>query len=411
MIVIGGGAAGFMGAINAAERGVKSVLILEATTKTLEKVRISGGGRCNVTHACWDPTELSFNYPRGKSPLIGAFNRFAAGDTVEWFEKRGLYLFTESDGRMFPTSNSSSDVVRCLRNLATKAGVKCLTKIIVKSVESIGKKGFLLECSDGNFYKSKKILIATGGDPRGKRLASSLGHQIIPSAPSIFSFRLKDFYHSICSGIAVDNVNLYLKSGGKPFKEFGRVLITHKGLSGPAILRLSAFAARNLYDDEYKAQLEINWVNNTNHSILELFRSYRETFSKSTLVKCYPFNGIPKRLWISFLSYLGISLNNRWANFSKSDERKLANLLSRNIFSINGRGPYGEEFVTAGGVCLNEVDFKSMESRVLNGVYFAGEVLDVDGVTGGFNFQHCWTSAWIAGRAIANELVNSTGRN
>ncbi len=411
LVVIGGGAAGFMGAIKAAEEGVISVVILEATKRTLEKVRISGGGRCNVTNACWEPTELSQNYPRGKSSLIGAFNQFATGDAVAWFEERGLPLIIEPDGRIFPKSNSSKEVIRCLLNTANRAGVSYSTKMIVKTIKFMGEKGFFLQCSDGTSFNAKKILLATGGDPRGKKLAYCLGHQVIPAAPSIFSFNLTDFYHRTCAGITVDNAYLSLKCGSKLFKEYGRILITHKGLSGPAILRLSAFAARELHETRYKALLEVNWTSATNDSIKDSLKLYRENYSSRTLIQKYPFEGIPKRLWISFLSYLGISPQTRWGGFSKSQEIGLCDLLSKNVFSINSRGPYGEEFVTAGGVCLNEVNFKSMESRIQKGLYFAGEVLDIDGVTGGFNFQHCWTSAWIAGKAIAKDLALGTGRN
>ena len=269
LVVVGGGAAGFMGAIQAAQEGIASVMILEASSKYLEKVRISGGGRCNITHACWDPADLTFNYPRGKAPLIGAFNHFATGDAVTWFENRGLDLKIESDGRIFPKSNSSNDVVRCLQNEAIKAGVVSSTRKVVKNIKFLGDKGFLLNCRCGSVIRAKKILLATGGDPRGKKLAASLGHKVIPPAPSIFSLNITDFSFDNCAGISIDNVELNLNIRGKSFKQKGRVLFTHRGLSGPAILRLSAFAARNLLDSNYSALLKINWLSSSEPLILE----------------------------------------------------------------------------------------------------------------------------------------------
>ena len=406
LAVIGGGAAGFMGAIKAAEDGVRSVYIFELMSSTLEKVRISGGGRCNVTHACWDPKELVPNYPRGEIPLMGAFSYFATGDAFAWFEDRGLELISEEDGRIFPKSNSSRDVIKCLHDSAKRVGVKFTTQMEVKNIDFLGEKGFLLEISDGSMIYSKKVLIATGGHPSGKKIAYKLGHRIIPSVPSLFSLKLDRHILSNCAGISIENVKLNLLCGKRIFTEKGKVLITHKGLSGPAILRLSAFAARDLYDAKYKALLEINWVNKTDQSIKKLFEIYRKDYPRSTLIKKKPFLEIPKRMWLSFLKQNNISLDMRWANFSKSQEKLLIKTLVKNDYLTIGRGPFGEEFVTAGGVSLEDINMKSMESRECKGLYFAGEVLDIDGVTGGFNFQHCWTSGWIAGGSLAKSLLN-----
>ncbi len=404
LAVVGGGAAGFMGAIKASEHRSLSVIIYESTTKPLEKVRISGGGRCNVTNACWDPGDLVPNYPRGETVLKGAFSRFATGDSVAWFEERGLDLIIEEDGRIFPKSHSSGDVVKCLKHAAKKAGVLSLTKKTVVRIDWVDKTNFLLKFKDDSFVIAKKVLLATGSNPKGIKLASDLGHKIVPPAPSLFSFNLESFKLKDCAGIAVDDVKLTLRVDREIFHEYGRVLITHKGLSGPSILRLSAFAARKLFDIKYNASLEINWVNQTNDSIKELFQYCKKNYPSKLVVKSNPFKGIPKRLWIVFCQSIGITLDTRWSCFSNSDQKSLSNFLCKNTCFIKGRGPFGEEFVTAGGVHLDNVDFRSMESRICKGLYFAGEVLDVDGVTGGFNFQHCWTSGWLAGRAIAKQL-------
>ena len=405
--VVGGGAAGFMGAIKAAEDGVRSVFIFEATTKTLEKVRISGGGRCNVTNACWDPSELVTNYPRGEMPLIGAFSRFATGDAFEWFQKRGVKLIIEEDGRIFPQSNTSKEVISCLHNSAEKAGVIQFVKKSVKEVKVLGEKGFFLKCKDESVFHAKKVLIATGGSPSGKKLAAGLGHQVIPPVPSLFGFKITSPWLNSCSGISIDNVKLKLICSNHVFKEEGRILITHRGLSGPAILKLSAFAARQLYSSKYKASLEINWVNKTDELIRQLLNSYRINYPSIQVKKIYPFSSLPKRLWLSFLNQCNISSDIRWSSLSKSKGNLLSESLTKNSHLMKDRGPFGEEFVTAGGVSLNEVNFQSMESTLCRGLYFAGEVLDVDGVTGGFNFQHCWTSGWIAGGAIAKDLIKS----
>ena len=400
LAVIGGGAAGFMGAIKAAEDGVKSVFIFELMSNTLEKVRISGGGRCNVTHASWEPKELVQNYPRGEIPLIGAFSRFATGDAFAWFEDRGLELIAERDGRIFPKSNSSKDVIKCLHDSAKRSGVIFSTQMEVKNINVTEQKGFQIECKDGSLIFAKKVLITTGGHPSGKRLAYKLGNKIIPAVPSLFSFKLKDHFLINCSGISVDNVKLKLICKNKIFHEAGRVLITHKGLSGPVILKLSAFAARNLYDSKYTASLEINWVNHTNESIKNLFKVYRKDYPKNTLIKKNPFQNIPKKMWILLLNEINLSPDTKWANFLNSDENLLIKILTKKDYLIEGKGPFGEEFVTAGGVDLNDINMKTMESRKCQGVYFAGEVIDIDGITGGFNFQHCWTSGWIAGNSI-----------
>ena len=404
LIVIGGGPAGFMGAITAAEKGLASVFLFESTSKTLEKVRISGGGRCNVTNACWDPIDLVTNYPRGKLPLLGSFSRFATGDAVAWFADKGLDLVIEKDGRMFPRSNSSLEVVSCLRSAASARGVNSFTKSAVSRVDHHEKKGFLVYIQGQSPIETKRLLLATGGHPSGRKLASSLGHKIVNPVPSLFSLTLEENPLNICSGIALNDVNLKLLVGGKSFTQTGRVLITHRGLSGPAVLRLSAFAARELYQEKYKAQLEVSWIDIDFELAVKCMKEFRRQASRNTLANARPFKQVPRRLWLIILKQAGINSSLRWAEISSLKEKQIIKLLLLNSYSVSGRGPFGEEFVTAGGINLGEVNFARMESRLLPGLHFAGEILDVDGVTGGFNFQHCWSSGWIAGKAIANSL-------
>ncbi len=402
LIVVGGGASGFMAAITAAEKRASSIAVLEETSKTLEKVRISGGGRCNVTNACWDPRELATNYPRGEKALLGAFSRFSTGDAIDWFEKRGLELKIEDDGRIFPKSNSSTEVIHCLHKASKASGIKCLTGVKVNTVKKLSNKIFQLECQNKQFFFAKRVLIATGGRPSGKKIANDLGHQLINTVPSLFTFKLNAKWLTSCSGISVDKVRLKLIANGKQFEQFGRILITHWGLSGPATLKLSAFAARDLSLDKYNSNLSINWVNKDFNEVKKLLESYRSSFPTYSIKKYYPFNDIfPRRLWFAFLEKLNIEKNLKWSNFSNLKRDLACKYLTKNQQLIIGKGPFGEEFVTAGGINLNEIDLKSMESLICKGLYFAGEVLNVDGVTGGFNFQHCWTSGWIAGRAIS----------
>ena len=402
LIVVGGGAAGFMAAITASEAGCKSVLLLEGNPNPLEKVRISGGGRCNVTHACWDPKDLSFNYPRGQKNLLNSFRRFASGDSVAWFAERGVDLITESDGRMFPSSNSSSEIIDCLRKRATLSGVILKTSSQVKKIKHLNANEFIISCRDGTSFFSRTVLLATGSNPSGRKIASELGHQIVTPIPSLFSFQLSSDKITSCSGLAIDNVDLNLITSQNSFHQRGRILITHWGLSGPAILRLSSFAARNLFHDKYKAVVQIDWVEFNSNEIKNLFEKYRNNNGNKSLSAVKPFSNIPKRLWYLLLEKAKVSPSIRWAELTKLDKRNLIDVLKKSNYFLKGRGPFRDEFVTAGGIDLSEVDFLTMESRKIKGLFFAGEVLDIDGLTGGFNFQHCWTSGWIAGLAISS---------
>ena len=401
--MIGGGAAGFMAAITAAEQGVKSVLVLEATPELLSKVRISGGGRCNVTHACWDPAELVGHYPRGQRALKGVFSRFAAGDAIAWFADRGLVLIEEADGRMFPEQNRSEAVIQCLKRAALKAGVKVQTRVMVQRLSVQSEGGFLV---DGRGLdqplSAQKVMLATGGHPSGRKMAENLGHQLVPPVPSLFSLSLEASALTACSGIAVDDVGLELKLNNQRFRHVGRVLITHRGLSGPATLRLSAFAARALHGSRYRGELRVDWSAGLGRSGVEQrLKQWRQEQARRTLAAAKPFDHFPRRLWQAFLMLAGADGERRWAELPVKSERRLVEILCAQPLSIQGRGPFGEEFVTAGGVDLGEVNLATMESRRCPGLYLAGELLDVDGVTGGFNFQACWSGGWLAGQSIA----------
>ena len=402
-MVIGGGAAGFMAAITAAEQGVKRVLVLEATPELLNKVRISGGGRCNVTHACWDPAELVGHYPRGQRALKGVFSRFAAGDAIAWFADRGLVLIEEADGRMFPEQNRSEAVIQCLKRAALKAGVKVQTRAMVQRLSVQSEGGFLV---DGRGLdqplSAQKVMLATGGHPSGRKMAENLGHQLVPPVPSLFSLSLEASALAACSGIAVDDVGLELKLNNQRFRHVGRVLITHRGLSGPATLRLSAFAARALHGSRYQGELRVDWSAGLGRSGVEQrLKQWRQEQARRTLAAARPFDHFPRRLWQAFLMLAGADGERRWAELPVKSERRLVEILCAQPLSIQGRGPFGEEFVTAGGVDLGEVNLATMESRRCPGLYLAGELLDVDGVTGGFNFQACWSGGWLAGQSIA----------
>ena len=409
LLVVGGGAAGFMAAITAAEAGLQRVLVLEATAEPLTKVRLSGGGRCNVTHACWDPGELVGHYPRGQRPLRGPFSRFASGDSVAWFSDRGLDLVEEDDGRMFPQANRSSAVVDCLRTAARRSGVKLITGASVQSVARDLSGGFVASCrGDGRFH-ARRLLLATGGHPSGRRLAAQLGHRLIPPVPSLFSLTLDAPQLQGCAGVAVDDVLLTLEVGGERFRQIGRVLITHWGLSGPATLRLTAFAARTLQASRYRATLNVSWCSGSSHAnLLEALQEQRTQAARRTLAASRPLaDHLPRRLWLSMLHEVGAAPDQRWADCPARVEQGLLDQLKFCRYPVKGRGPFGEEFVTAGGVDLGEINLATMESRCCPGLHLAGELIDVDGVTGGFNFQHCWTSGWLAGQAAAKQVTGS----
>ena len=400
-----------MAAITAAEQGVTGVLVLEGTPEPLQKVRISGGGRCNVTHACWDPLELVSHYPRGSRPLRGPFSRFACGDAVAWFDEHGLTLVEEPDGRMFPSQNRSEAVIQCLRRAAAKAGVQLRTRAMVQRVTVDAGGDFVVEGRGLEApLRARRLMLATGGHPSGRTMAEELGHQVVPPVPSLFSLTLQDKALTACSGIAIDDVGLDLRLGDQRFRQIGRVLITHRGLSGPATLRLSAFAARALHQTHYKGVLKVDWSAGLGRlGVEQRLQRWRQDQASRTLSASRPFDHLPRRLWQAFLAMTGSDPERRWAELPLKAERRLVEILCAQRLEIKGRGPFGEEFVIAGGVALGEVNLASMESRCCPGLYLAGELLDVDGVTGGFNFQACWSGGWLAGQAVA-EAVTGSGR-
>ena len=399
LVVIGGGASGFMGAITAVGNGLGSVVILESTSKVLEKVRISGGGRCNITNSCCEISNLVNNYPRGEKQLIGSFSRFSTTEAFDWFQNRGLRLKIENDGRVFPCSDSSQDVLKCLRDVAEESGVKIFTNSHVKQISKTND-GFNVVVKGNNYLQSKNILICTGGHPSGRKLAKSLGHSIIQPVPSLFSLSSSEKLLESCSGITL-NVQTKLTVSNKKYNENGSILITHKGFSGPVIFRLSAFGARNLYANKYMAELRINWLCMSEDEVRSEIDLYKLDNGKKLVLNNKPFNHLPRSLWRALLVKENIDSQLKWCDMSRFVKESLVKCLIMKSYSINNRGPFGEEFVTAGGVSLKEINFKTMESKLCKGLFFAGEVLDIDGVTGGFNFQHCWTSGWIAGNSVA----------
>jgi predicted Rossmann fold flavoprotein len=404
--IIGGGPAGFFGAIFGAKANPKAqITILEATQQPLEKVLLSGGGRCNVTHSCFDPKELVSNYPRGYKELIGPFNSFQPRDTMEWFNKHGVKLKTESDGRIFPVSDSSSTIVDCLLNTARELGITLklaerVKQITQKQSES-SQASFAVESFHGTVAQFDRVLLATGSSHQGYRFAESLGHTIVPPVPSLFTFKIADTALRELSGMSFESVELTLfDKATKLLEQRGPLLITHWGLSGPAVLKLSAWGARLLHERHYHADLLINFFPDTpRDEIVQLLRKYKETHGKRRLITECPFT-LPKRYWSFILQRTAIPDELIWSYLTKDQLAAICTEVNSARFVVSGKGIFKEEFVTCGGVALNEVDFRTMQSKVRSGLFFAGEILDIDGITGGFNFQSCWTTGWIAGQKM-----------
>ncbi len=402
VIVAGGGAAGFFAAIACAEAAAGAeVTLLEKGPRFLSKVRISGGGRCNVTHACFDVSELSARYPRGERALLSVFRRFQTNDTVEWFETRGVKLKTERDGRMFPTTDSSETIIDCLLNEAKKAGVKLVTNHGLDRVARRAEGGFEVALSNGEILTCDRLLLATGGcrGPAAGQLATALGHTLEPPVPSLFTFHISTPWLRQLAGISMESVEATVATA--KLKERGPLLITHWGLSGPVILRLSAWGARSLHSFDYRFPLHLNWLPHLGvETMAAEFQSRRKT-QAGRLILNAPLAPLPSRLWEQLVLAAGIAQDTRWAALSRSAHHNLVQQLIRTELPVSGKSLNKEEFVTCGGVRLGEVNFKTMESRICPGLYFAGELLDVDGITGGFNFQAAWTTGWIAGQAMA----------
>lgn len=410
VIVIGGGAAGFFGAIACAEfHPHTQVLLLEAGQQPLTKVRISGGGRCNVTHSCFDPAVLVQHYPRGGRALRGPFSQFQPRHTIEWFSRRGVVLKTEADGRMFPITDDSATIVECLMASARQAGVTLWTGSPVATVTTMPGERFAVMLKSGERLECDRLLLATGSSPQGYALARSLGHTIEAPVPSLFTFTIADRALRELAGVAVEHVTARVKGiAGKPLEQQGPILITHWGMSGPAVLKLSAWGARLLHDQGYRATLEVNWLPQFKEdTIRQILTQTRADWGRRTIASTSPLP-VPRRLWQYLTHRCGIGESDRWAELAKAQLHQLITELTRGQYAIAGKGAFKEEFVTCGGVRLQEVDCKTMASRICPGLHFAGEILDIDGVTGGFNFQSAWTTGWLAGQAIGTPPIPSS---
>jgi predicted Rossmann fold flavoprotein len=402
VVIAGGGAAGFFAAIvcAGASPGTK-VTVLERSSQFLSKVRISGGGRCNVTHACFDGRELSSHYPRGGAALLGPFTVFQPRDTIAWFEARGVKLKTEGDGRMFPVSDSSQTIIECLVRTAQAAGVELLANRGLEQAARRAEGGFSLTLTDGKTLECDRLMLATGGcrAAAAGRLAVSLGHTLEPPVPSLFTFHIAAPWLRELAGISVESAEVSLPGCG--LRERGALLVTHTGLSGPAILRLSAWGARKLHAVDYRFPLRVNWLPFLGREAIATQLESRRAAQPARLVVNTPLPPLSARLWERLVLAAGVPRETRWAGLSRSGRHQLIEQLIGTELQAAGRSLNQEEFVTCGGVRLSEVNFKTMESRLCPGLYFGGELLDIDGLTGGFNFQAAWTTGWIAGRAMA----------
>lgn len=406
IIVAGGGAAGFFAAIAAAEAGAE-VTILEKSARVLDKVRISGGGRCNVTHACFEPREFVTRYPRGGRALLGPFSKFSARDTVAWFGARGVKLKTEADGRMFPVTDSSQTIVNCLLNAAQQAGVNIRLNCGVEAAtkNTGGKFEIIIGGASVPASREKivcdKLLLATGGCRAAAvgQLAASLGHTIEPPVPSLFTFQIESPWLRTLAGVSLADAEVSVPAA--KLRERGPLLVTHWGLSGPAVLKISAWGARTLHNLNYRFPLLVNWLPELNaEKIIREFQGRRESSGAKLLVNA-PLSPLTARLWEQLVLAAGIPRDTRWAALSRAQSQALAQQLTRTEFAVTGKSLNKDEFVTCGGVKLGEVNFQTMESKLCPGLFFAGELLDIDGVTGGFNFQAAWTTGFIAGQAMA----------
>ncbi|MFZ4058701.1 MAG: NAD(P)/FAD-dependent oxidoreductase [Ferruginibacter sp.] len=406
LIVIGGGAAGFFCAVNAA-RLCKDleVIIIEKSNKLLSKVRVSGGGRCNVTHSCFSISDMIKKYPRGDAFLKKAFHHFFTTDTIQWFKERVGELKTEADGRMFPVSNSSETIIECLLREASKYKIQIQLNRVLKNIQP-NEHGFLLECNDQESLQSDFVCVATGGFPKasGYDWLKQTGHSIALPVPSLFTFNMPGNAITQLMGITVDMA--VVKIIGTKYVEQGPLLITHWGMSGPAILKLSAWAARTLSESEYTFSILVNWLPSYNEqSLKNAFQQIRFEKAAQKISNKNPF-GLPLRLWQYLLQQSGVDENIRWADLPSKEQNKLIKNCCAHEFQVKGKTTFKEEFVTAGGVQLNEIDHQTMESKLLPGLFFAGEVIDVDGITGGFNFQNAWTTGFLAAQGIAQKCTS-----
>ena len=401
LIVIGGGAAGFFCAVNAAKNNpALKVIVVEKSSKLLSKVKVSGGGRCNVTHHCFEIGELVKKYPRGQHFLKKAFHHFNTADTIQWFEERGIALKTEADGRMFPQTNTSQTIIDCLLKEANKYGIAIMMNTDVKELSKEADL-FHLHLADGRQLEADYVCLACGGfhKPEHFYWLQQLGHSIEPPVPSLFTFNMPGNPITALMGVSVENA--IVKITGTKLSQQGPVLITHWGMSGPAVLKLSAYAARELAQMQYHFSVLINWLPQYNEqSLKEAWQGLRNQLASQAIGHKNPF-GLPTRLWQYFLQQADINIEMRWAGITAKQQNKLIQVLTAQPFEVKGKTTFKEEFVTCGGIKLAEINASTMQSRVVPNLFFAGEIMDVDGITGGFNFQHAWTSGWIAAKAIA----------
>lgn len=399
LVVIGGGAAGFFAAINAAALNPElKVTILEKSQHFLSKVKVSGGGRCNVTHNCFEPRELIKNYPRGSKELLGPFHAFQPADMFEWFEQRGVQLKVEDDGRVFPITDQSQTIIDCFLQEAERCGVKLKTGVMVKSLTYV-QNMWQIELADGNFIQSEAVLIATGSSGSMMSLIKRLGHQIIDPVPSLFTFNIRDPRIDGLAGVVAQQCDVRIE--GTKFEDDGPVLITHWGLSGPGILRLSAWGARELAKVNYHFTIRVNWDTRFHRdSILDYLKEWKIEHNK-TQVKSFSAIKVPHRLWVSLMQAIPNVSDLKWADVSNKQLEQIADACSASYFHVTGKSTFKDEFVTAGGIDLKEIDFRTMQSKLFPGLYFAGEILDIDAITGGFNFQAAWTTGMVAARYLA----------
>ncbi len=399
VIIIGGGAAGYFTAINAKENNPElEIIILEKGKDVLQKVKISGGGRCNVTHACFEPKELVKFYPRGEKELLGPFHQFMTGDTFEWFDNRGVPLKIEDDNRVFPEANTSQAIIDCFQKAVEKLKIKVFTNHGVNSVSRQENKWIINTKSQ--VFEADKLVIAAGSSKKVWQLCESLDHAIIAPVPSLFTFNINDKRLLDLLGISVPNATV--KISNTKLEASGPLLITHWGMSGPAVLKLSAFGARILADKNYQYNVEVNWVSRPTAKVLNVLLNLKKKEPRKTVILKSPFTEISKRLWERFVVASEIQSTQNWADLNNNQLENLANQLTKGVFNANGRTTFKDEFVTAGGIDLKEINFKRFESKKHKNLFFVGEVLNIDAVTGGFNFQNAWTGGYICANALCD---------
>ncbi len=400
VIIIGGGAAGYFTAINAKEKNPElEVIILEKGKDVLQKVKISGGGRCNVTHACFDPKELVEFYPRGAKELLGPFHQFMTGDTFEWFENRGVPLKIEGDHRVFPEANTSQAIIDSFQRAIDKLQIKVFTNHGVSSVAPQENKWIVY--TKDQVFEAHQLVIAAGSSKKVWQFCETLGHTIVTPVPSLFTFNINDKRLVDLLGTSVPNATV--KISNTTLEASGPLLITHWGMSGPAVLKLSAFGARILADKNYQYNVEVNWLSRPTAKVLNILLNLKKKEPRKTVILKSPFNEISKRLWERFVVASDITTAQNWADVKNIQLEKLANQLTKGVFNANGRTTFKDEFVTAGGIDLKEINFKRFESKKHKNLFFVGEVLNIDAVTGGFNFQNAWTGGYICANALCDQ--------